>query len=898
MKILYLNKIKHKPLLLDQIFTFVSNRPYIFPYLIDSDSFLKKHLKNTIEPMSKKNDLMKNVNENICKYISFRLLYETNINTGEIDDLSLKNYLLNHISSEPSMINFFSEKIIKTFKESKLPKNINIEKYKINDYLPSDEILINFLKDYLTNKNELVLFYLPLIYGKKEKDEIFNFTWTKEEMYSDSYFLNRLNKENNSRNQKVSLICLLNNKEYYNDTMTVTYEKIKKIFFYLHLNDYKDYKNLFQNIYKYIIGIKHRENIEEIIFSETFQNENDKNYFRYFIEDYFLFLKTMGKIDLNFYSLKKIEFNDDEITNNVERIQIRYYLNKIFGENAWCKLITINYKDLENIDNINEKNKNDFFVKVNAFEKEKTRHKILYINFENNSLFQQKIIDFFGNYVHDNKNINTIVINNLGNINYDKSCYDKMKEQQKIKIPNLEQIIYDNNIFQDSKNDINNKNNEIKYFISSLFDTGNLLAYEGYDNNNNLVYFNIFQKITTNEMERVFKENKNIVSIKLVFENIEIKYEKNNSHLSIINIGQKGKEYLYYTPIKYFSELIKNFGDLKELTIDGFDFGLTEILNKNIISLNINILNEFSLNNMNLDSNYLDFSNFKSLQNLNISGNYEALSEIANNIQKNKSNLKNINFYLRDSELNTDKISKKLQKKNITLKIISFKKKENKKNNNNINEEENEDYEDNEYEEDEDDENEYYDKYDDYDDEVGILNIKGNSNNNNNKSKNNSKNTYDIICKNVNSEILNSQNLSIIKKGFQSIYFNKKIKYIDFTIKYRASLDGNTLKDFIDFNLYDKNILLVFKTNSNQILGAYGYLKKNKNLLHSKNFFFNIANKELRKDNVSLTLNSDGISVYPYFKLGKSFFKCSNIAFKENEFFSCKEVEIFDITLS
>ena len=77
-------------------------------------------------------------------------------------------------------------------------------------------------------------------------------------MYSDSYFLNELNKQNDSRNQKVSLICLLNNKEYYNDPMAVTYENIKKLFFYLHLNDdYNNYKNLFQNIYKYIIGIKH-----------------------------------------------------------------------------------------------------------------------------------------------------------------------------------------------------------------------------------------------------------------------------------------------------------------------------------------------------------------------------------------------------------------------------------------------------------------------------------------------------------------------------------------------------------------------------------------------------------------------------------------------------------------
>ena len=102
--------------------------------------------------------------------------------------------------------------------------------------------------------------------------------------------------------------------------------------------------------------------------------------------------------------------------NNVERIQLRYYLNKIFGKNVWCKLFIINYKDLENIDNLSEKNKNDFFIKLNSFEKEETKYKILYMNFENNSPFQKKIIYFFENYVK----INIILMNNLGNINFDK----------------------------------------------------------------------------------------------------------------------------------------------------------------------------------------------------------------------------------------------------------------------------------------------------------------------------------------------------------------------------------------------------------------------------------------------------------------------------------------------
>ena len=65
---------------------------------------------------------------------------------------------------------------------------------------------------------------------------------------------------------------------------------------------------------------------------------------------------------------------------------------------------------------------------------------------------------FFETYVHNNKNINTIVINNFGNMNYDKESYQKLKVCQKKKLPNLKQIIYDNNIFNENIKEIVNNN--------------------------------------------------------------------------------------------------------------------------------------------------------------------------------------------------------------------------------------------------------------------------------------------------------------------------------------------------------------------------------------------------------------------------------------------------------
>ena len=43
-----LNKIKHKANILFKIFPFVSNRPFILPYLIERDSSLNYALKNSL----------------------------------------------------------------------------------------------------------------------------------------------------------------------------------------------------------------------------------------------------------------------------------------------------------------------------------------------------------------------------------------------------------------------------------------------------------------------------------------------------------------------------------------------------------------------------------------------------------------------------------------------------------------------------------------------------------------------------------------------------------------------------------------------------------------------------------------------------------------------------------
>ena len=69
-------------------------------------------------------------------------------------------------------------------------------------------------------------------------------------------------------------------------------------------------------------------------------------------------------------------------------------------------------------------------------------------------------------------------------------------------------------------------------------------------------------------------------------------------------------------------------------------------------------------------------------------------------------------------------------------------------------------------------------------------------------------------------------------------------------------------------------------------------------MVNTKNFFFNITNEKLRTGNVYFSLNNDEISVYPFFKLGKCFFKVQNTNYEDGKAFSCKEVELFEISLN
>ena len=354
---------------------------------------------------------------------------------------------------------------------------------------------------------------------------------------------------------------------------------------------------MFYKINNFLTKIKHKENIEEMYFNNTFFNVEKKGEFyqKTYFENFFNeFEKYLGNNNLIFRSLKKIEFNDDKIKNNIRRFKLRYDLNKIFGVHLWSQVKIIHYKDIKNILS-NKNEEKPYYIMNNFMDENTTNLKIFLIDLENNSPYQKIFYDFCKTFLDNNENINMIIFHGIGNINYD----DKFdKNLKKIIIPNISDIFYEREINE------KNSNNQIYTFIETFFDLKKLvMVYEGYDDNNNLNYLNISSNnILEDEINRIFLDEQKVYSFHLKREKIQIKYNRKKNHLLIMNnnnINEKEKKNLCNNlPLSFFSNIIRGLNNLQKLTINGFDFSFYDIINNNISVLSINSLNEFASKKM------------------------------------------------------------------------------------------------------------------------------------------------------------------------------------------------------------------------------------------------------------------------------------------------------------
>ena len=727
-KISVLNKIKHKPIFFDNIFPFIEKRAMIFPFLINSDLFLKEKIKPIIEPASVNNKLSKNITDNICKFIFSRLLYEIKfesiindiknkiITNSNEDESFIPSFIYNiitiHSNLNKCIIKYIYEKLTESLKQ-KINNIINIDvKYSntLENFYKSNSYL-DYISDYLNIQKEIILYHLPVeikneknekifdtkfgqnkdkvIYEDEEEDENENENQLEEEnknssLYGDSFYLEKLNK---NINQKIDLICKIDsNFKYYENPTLIEYYNIHKLLF-LFFEDVKnkDNKSVFYKINNFLTKIKHKENIEEIYFNNAFFNEEKKGEFyqKTYFENFFNeFEKYLGNNNLIFRSLKKIEFNDDKIKNNIRRFKLRYDLNKIFGVHLWSQVKIIHFKDIKNI--LSNKNEEKPYYIMNNFINENTTNlKIFLIDLENNSPYQKIFYHFCIKFLDNNENINMIIFHGIGNINSD----DKFdKNLKKIIIPNISDIFYEREINE------KNSNNQIYTFIEAFFDIKKLsMIYEGYDDNNNLNYLNISSNnILEDEINRIFLDEQKVYSFHLKREKIQIKYNRKKNHLLIKNnnnIKEKEKKNLCNNlPLSFFSNIIRGLNNLQKLTINGFDFSFYDIINNNISVLSINALNEFAsknykhINKYNIKDFENDWKDFKSYEYLQlfrnlkyfiISEKFQFLEQLPQYLKKNKC-IKKIRFYTSEKvdKKKLSKIKNEIIMKDICLELV------------------------------------------------------------------------------------------------------------------------------------------------------------------------------------------------------------------------------------
>lgn len=146
-----LQKINHKAIILEKIFSFSENRPFILIRLISKSTVLKEKLKNVFDNVKLNNNLSSELNDNIKKYINYRKCIENFVN------------LFND-----AMNKFNNQNIIKIINDNFLNFKPDISKEKNNSYLHN----IFDIFESKIDMNKYIVFYIKLFHKGYNNNEV------------------------------------------------------------------------------------------------------------------------------------------------------------------------------------------------------------------------------------------------------------------------------------------------------------------------------------------------------------------------------------------------------------------------------------------------------------------------------------------------------------------------------------------------------------------------------------------------------------------------------------------------------------------------------------------------------------------------------------------------------
>ena len=167
-----LNKIKHKPLIFKEIFSFASFRPYIFIDLISKSKYLKSDLKSTFAKLKKNNKLSSEFNTNLQKFAS----YKKTVEKFPLLVRQIKNKF-KKINNDLKLI-IANKEVIND--ELFLEKNIqNIQNLTISD----NDLIIKTIKKYIDENYEKNVNDILSLYYKNFMRNFSNYKWNRDEQY-------------------------------------------------------------------------------------------------------------------------------------------------------------------------------------------------------------------------------------------------------------------------------------------------------------------------------------------------------------------------------------------------------------------------------------------------------------------------------------------------------------------------------------------------------------------------------------------------------------------------------------------------------------------------------------------------------------------------------------------
>jgi hypothetical protein len=628
-----LSKIKSKPLIIQKIFAYALNRPYILPYLINKDKALVDKLNEIFSKVSRYNNkLDKEFVDNLVKYSEIKKMNEKIKEVYDKIKTKIDNLKYNYLKTN---LNFSILNYIYNYIE---------HRYLHYNHLTFDQTMIK-----------------SLIFGFIYSLDSFNLTLLPQKnIYLDGDFIfeagkyNMKSQEKNKNNQKIKLFLLFDENYFFNNI----FYKIKlpnieelEIFFDPEYKELLLKQNNSLHIYlnNYLSKIDHLDKINKINFHNLeLKDDLYQSILGYLFDGYYY--ETDENIRQQLTLMQNLKTVKLEMTflYIYEKIKLYYLLYELFP------LLNLYSSNKNIIPNFNFP-----YYLVN---------KIFIINNINAPLVCDKIISFIDIMMKNNsENIEFIFVINHNKliIEEEDNKNEKDKLVNKIDLTKLREFCFINENPDDIKKVIDkfNFNNDINYH-----------EYKGYDKENNLIYYRYGENsIESFDLIDLFKNNKILEKIEFIKEELNVEYNQERSSLTISYNGEPTMNTSNLFSLKNFSKFIKVQKDLKELIINRFNFNFEDVINDNIQILTINYEKKISTVEYKILNGDSSLSGFTNLRKLNLGIDSEKLNFLKKNIPKG---LKEVNLIFKQFNITgyISRVIKKFKKNKREIKIETIEK--------------------------------------------------------------------------------------------------------------------------------------------------------------------------------------------------------------------------------